>query len=456
MSQKPSTAYIGSISFSICENMPRTTQAAYVFIPGKNWKLSLAELISFYEARDVKFEVRQLSKEFFAASTEENANVLAIADLGGILKIGRATADFATQTAEKAFLQRDKQAREQMRREIAASGLINEMLEVASGKTVFGVSVYCAEDLLRPVSKSIQRFVGSSIKQELAAHGRKSSFMGFSRTREQPQLSPVEVLKKNFVGTKAEILFCIGKKQTVTATTVAVHNPFEFQKRDVGKPRQRKIFAISPRLAKIMVNLASCTSGKLLLDPFCGVGTILQEALLAGTKVVGVDINPWCVEAAIANLEWLKKEYAFKEAEYAVVQGDACRLTSKLEEVDCIATEPDLGPALRQVPTVPYAAKIVAKLEPLYYSFLKEAYRMLKKGGRLVLVTPYLRVRSGRPVTMPVVEKAIGIGFKRVYLFQEKVFAEDVAIKEEMAEMASFVDAEERHKVGREIHVFQK
>jgi tRNA G10 N-methylase Trm11 len=299
--------------------------------------------------------------------------------------------------------------------------------------------------------------VGSSIKQELAAHGRKSSFMGYSRNREYPQLSPVEVLKKNFVENKAEILFCIGKKQTVVATTVAVHNPFEFQKRDVGKPRQRKIFAISPRLAKIMVNLASCTSGKLLLDPFCGVGTILQEALLARARVAGVDINPWCVEAAMENLEWLKKEYALKEVEYAVVQGDACRLAGKLgEEVDCIATEPDLGPALRQVPTMPYAAKIVAKLEPLYYSFLKEAYRILKKGGRLVVVTPYMRTRSGRPVTMPVGEKAISIGFKRVYPFQEKVFAEDVDVKEEMAKMASFVDAEERHKVGREIHVFQK
>ena len=45
--------------------MPRATQAAYVFIPGKNWKLSLAELISFLGAREVTFEVRRLSKEFF-------------------------------------------------------------------------------------------------------------------------------------------------------------------------------------------------------------------------------------------------------------------------------------------------------------------------------------------------------------------------------------------------------
>jgi tRNA G10 N-methylase Trm11 len=281
--------------------------------------------------------------------------------------------------------------------------------------------------------------------------------MGFSRNREYPQLSPVEVLKKNLVENKAEILFCIGKKQTFSATTVAVHNPFEFQKRDVGKPNQRKIFAMPPRLARIMVNLASCTSGKLLLDPFCGVGTILQEALLAKARVVGVDINPWCVKAAGENLEWLKREYALKEADYRVLRGDARRLTEKIaQEVDCIATEPDLGPALRHVPTTPYAAKIIGKLEPLYYSFLEEAYRLLKRSGRLVIVSPYVKTRSGKPVTMPIEEKAIGVGFKRVYPFQRKVFAEASKAQENLTAMASFVDAEERHKIGREIHVFRK
>ena len=346
--------------------MSRATQVAYVFIPGKNWKLSLAELISFLEAREVTFEVRRLSKAFFIVGVRENGSALAIADYGGILKIGSAAAVFATQSIEKAFLQNDKQAREQMRKEIESSSVIAEMLEASAAKIVFGVSVYCGEDSLRPVTHFIHRFVGSSIKRGLAVHGRRSGFMGFSRAREQPQLSSVEVLKKNLVESKAEILFCIDKQQTVAATTKAVHNPFEFQKRDVGKPCQRKIFAISPRLARIMVNLSSCKSGKLLLDPFCGVGTILQEALLAGANVVGADINSWCVKAALTNLEWLKKEYGLRDAEYAVLQGDACRLTSKLrEEVDCIATEPDLGPALRQVPTAPYAEKVVAKLAPV-------------------------------------------------------------------------------------------
>ena len=437
--------------------MQSAQQTAYVFIPGKNWKLSLAELIAFLEARNAKFTIHRISKEFFIITTNDIASTLAIADYGGTIKIGSTAESFATQTVEKAFLKRNKQAQEQLRRRIASSNLVTEMLKAPTAKTVFGVSVYCSADSLRPVAHRIQRFVGSTIKQELAVHGRKSGFMGFSHTREQPQLSAVEVLKKNLVENKAEILFCIGKKQTATATTAAVHNPFEFQKRDVGKPCQRKIFAMPPRLARIMVNLASCTRGKLLLDPFCGVGTILQEGLLAGARGVGVDINPWCVKATLTNLEWLEKEYSLEGADYSVVQGDACRLTGKLgEEVDCIATEPDLGPALREVPTVAYAEKIVAELEPLYCGFLKEAYGLLREGGRLVLVAPWVRTRLGKPVSMGVGEKAVGVGFRRVFLFREPVFSGDVEVKPEMAGMAFFVDAEARHKVGREIHVFQK
>jgi tRNA G10 N-methylase Trm11 len=281
--------------------------------------------------------------------------------------------------------------------------------------------------------------------------------MGFSKNREQPQLTHIEVLKKNLVENKAEILFCVGIDQTLLATTVAVHNPFEFQKRDIGKPNQRKIFAMPPRLARIMINLASCTPGKTLLDPFCGVGTILQEALLAKAKVFGVDINPWCVKAAGENLEWLKREYALKEAEFTVLPGDARRLKDKIvQEVDCIVTEPDLGPALRHVATTPYATKIIGELEPLYYSFLEEAYNLLKGDGRLVLVAPYIKTRSGKPVTMRIGEEAVKTGFKKVYLFQRRIFAEDSGVQENLMEMASFVDVEERHKIGREIHIFQK
>ena len=347
-----------------------------LFISGKNWKLSLAELTSYFKAREIKFEVQFFSKEFFAFNIEEEFGASVIEDLGGTIKIGEAKAKFPTLIVKEAFLERNKQAQSQIAESLASSGLVDEMAKSAE-KLFFGVSVYCAEKTLRPLSGVIQRFVGSAVKDELAGMARNRSLWVFQKIEEFAQLSHVEVLKKNLVENKAEVLLCIGKEETWVATTVAVHNPFEFQKRDIYKPNQRKIFAIPPRLARIMVNLSACTPGKVLLDPFCGVGTILQEALLAKANVVGVDVNPWCVKAANENLEWITREYNLEDAEFRVVQGDVGRVGAEnwARNGDCIVTEPDLGPALRQVPTGPYALKIIQKLEPLYFTFVEEAQR---------------------------------------------------------------------------------
>ncbi len=429
-----------------------------LFIPGKNWRLSLAELAEFFEARHIKVEINVFSKAFFVISVK-SAGAIDIAGLGGLIKIGEVATNLATQTVKDAFLQENKQAQTIIKNALLQKDLIDGMFETpSSGKAVFGVSVYWADQAFRSVSKSMQRFIGSVVKKELASEGKKANFMGFAKNREYPQLSHIEVLKKRLVENKAEILFCVNKEETFIGTTTAVHNPFEFQKRDVGKPNQRKIFAIPPRLARIMINLAACKEGKVFLDPFCGVGTILQEALLAKARVVGMDVNPWCVEAAAENLEWLKREYALDGAEFRILQGDARSLARKigLEQVDCVATEPDLGPALRHVPTVPYAMKVIEKLTPLFFDFMDEAYKVLKAEGRLVLVTPYIQTRSGQQVTMRIADKAVEVGFKRVYPFQREVFAKDIAVPENLRAMASFVDAEERHKIGREIHIFQK
>ncbi len=430
---------------------------AYVFVPGKNWRLSLAELVAYLEAKCCGFELCEFTPAFFTINVDGSLASSVVADVGGTIKIGKVATKIATCTVEEAFMNGSKQAQAQVRMFLSTSGIVEEMVDSASGKSVFGVSVYCAERYFHPVSRIMQRFVGSSLKHELAAQGRKSGFMGFPKGRWQPQLSHVEVLKKDLVKRKAEVLFCVGKNETLVSITVGVHDPFEFQKRDVGRPVQRRIFAIPPRLARIMINLAFCGPGKLFLDPFCGVGTIVQEALLAKARVIGVDVDPWCVNACRLNLDWLKREYALEEAEYTVLQGDSRRLTERItQDVDCIATEPDLGPALRHVATSTYATKIIKKLTPLFSDFLEEAYKSLKKEGRLVLVTPYIKTRSGKPVTMHIEEKAFTVGFKRVYPFPKPVLSGDDAANENLTKMWSLVDVEERHKIGREIQIFQK
>jgi len=433
-------------------------QASYVFISGKNWRLSLAELVSFLEARGCVFKVTSVSREFFVVVSEEELDPRLVDGLGGIIKVGRVVSCIPAGTVEDAFVRGKERAREEVRASLSADCGVDDVFGVSSGRYVFGVSVYFESPRFLRFSGRMQRFVGSYFKGELESRGRRARFMGFPRSRGLPRLTHVEVLKKGLVEKSAEVLFCVGREQAFVAKTVAVHDPFEFQKRDVGRPVQRRIFSMPPRLAKIMVNLSLCLSGRVLVDPFCGVGTILQEALLVGARVVGVDVDSWCVRASRRNLDWLKKEYGLEGAEYKIVQGDARSLTECVGEgsVDCVVTEPVLGPALRGVPTESYARRVVGGLEPLYFGFLGEAYRVLRGGGRLVLVTPCIRTRSGVFVSMRLEDRAAAVGFGTVCPFERRVFAEDNVLVEGLAGASSFVDMEERHRIGREVRVFEK
>ncbi len=44
-----------------------------LFISGKNWKLSLAEIAAYLNAKEIKFSVNFFSKEFFAIDLKQDA-----------------------------------------------------------------------------------------------------------------------------------------------------------------------------------------------------------------------------------------------------------------------------------------------------------------------------------------------------------------------------------------------
>ncbi len=436
--------------------MSNAAKYVYCFISGKNWKLSLAEIISYLEAQNYNFQITDFSRSFFTIKTECPFSASIIDELGGTLKIGEVAGVVPTDVVSDAFIKSSKQAKNQLQDQLPLSELAQKMQGESLGKFIFGVSTYWTAELpFNAAGKRVNQFMGSRLKEELKIQGKKARFMGFPSERSQPQLTPVEVIKKGLVEDNAEVLFCVGKKQSTISSTIAVHNPFEFQKRDVEKPVQRKIFGISPRIAKIMVNLSHCTEGKTFLDPFCGVGNILQEALLAKAKVIGLDINRYCVEAARTNLDWVVQEYSLKNSEYMTLQGDSRKLTMKIREgIDCIATEPDLGPALRQIPTEPYAKNLVDNLLPLFNDFLNGAYEVLNPNGYLVLVTPYVKTRIGKPVRMAIENMAITAGLQPVRLYQKDVFESKPVPPLSVA--SSFMDVDERHIIGREISIFKK
>jgi tRNA G10 N-methylase Trm11 len=428
-----------------------------LFISGKNWQLSLSEITAYLQTRKINFEIQYYTKEFFTIQTQQDIDPTIIENLGGTIKIGQVLLEAPSQQVKDAYVKHNKQVEKQIIEGLKKSGIVDQMVKLAKGKVFFGVSVYLEEDQLKARSGEIQRLLGSAIKNELAECGKKARFMGFAN-KSQGQLSHVEVLKKELVENKSEILLCIGKETSWIATTVAVHNPFEFQKRDIYKPRQRKIFGMPPRLAKIMINLSSCTERKTLLDAFCGVGTVLQEALLIKAQVVGTDINTWCIKATEDNLKWLTQEYELHNTDFRVVQSDVSNLSRKIgkETIDCIVSEPDLGPALRQIPTTPYAKKVIDKLTPLFFGFIEEAYKVLRTDGKLVVVTPYIITRSKQIVKMPIGEKAENTNFVRVKPFRSENFAKNLTNIQTLTGLESIIEVDSRHLIGREIHVFHK
>ena len=77
-----------------------------LFISGKNWRLSLAELTAYLKAREIKFEINFFSKEFFTLTFENRLETSVIDALGGTIKIGEEKTKFSTKIVKEAFFDR--------------------------------------------------------------------------------------------------------------------------------------------------------------------------------------------------------------------------------------------------------------------------------------------------------------------------------------------------------------
>src|SRR5690606_8434691 len=70
----------------------------------------------------------------------------------------------------------------------------------------------------------------------------------------------------------------------------------------VKKPREYST-ALSTRVARAVANIAVPEpEGVKAIDPCCGIGTVLVEALSMGIDIVGRDINPLVVEGSRENI----------------------------------------------------------------------------------------------------------------------------------------------------------
>ena len=229
-----------------------------IFIKGKNPELSRLEIISYLDSRNYKYSVVEDSVDFVVIDMD--SVVLGMIDsLGGTLKIANVLAEGD---------------------DINKEDVGNLGLEKLLKEKIFGLSVYSQTN-----QYEIYNSIGKDLKNVFKEKGIKAKYFGFPKHR-RPMMRNIEVIKKELVEHSFELVVCVSEKRFYIGITNSLHNPLEFQKRDVGRPVQRAIFSIPPRLANIMINLAQAKEGDILLDPFCGIGTILQEAALKGIIIL--------------------------------------------------------------------------------------------------------------------------------------------------------------------------
>ena len=116
--------------------------------------------------------------------------------------------------------------------------------------------------------------------------------------------------------------------------------------------------------------------GDLVLDPMCGIGTTLVEAVHLGRRAVGVEYEPHWVDVARANLD-LARDHDIDPAIIdgsQVLHGDARQLTTLLPpdlvgRAALVVTSPPYGPSTHgQVSVIPGGG--VQKYHHLYGNLL--------------------------------------------------------------------------------------
>lgn len=260
--------------------------------------------------------------------------------------------------------------------------------DMPEGKLRFGFSVYAGDEsitdaIVKHYAKKVER-IGLDWKKELRATGASVRFV----TSKEPALSSVIVDKEHLLDHQTDFILAIRKKDIILARTTAVQDYHTFSKNDYGRP-QRDHFSgmLPPKVARMMLNISTPELYDTILDPFCGSGTVLQEALLLGySNVIGADVSKKAIEDSQANLDWLN----MASIPLHVVDVRSIDTIIASASINCIVAEGYLG-AVRPNKT----DKEHRRATKLYVESFTALTKILAPGARVVLAVPAWQRHTG-------------------------------------------------------------
>lgn len=330
----------------------------YLFILGRNLELSIAEIKAFFERE---------KNEIFSYSLKDNAMLIelkfplknkVINKFGGIIAIG----------------------------EILAFGDNKNIINEIDKKTIY----FGEKNKINYVLWNFSSNVGK-IGEYLKLRFKKEKLKATSKNIGDKLILQSGKSVQNLSSHKLidEEYFLFEEKDKFYFGRIIENSEYkDIEERDMNKPVRRSELSISPRLAKIIINLSKVKENELLVDCFCGIGVILQEALIQNIKVIGIDNDKNAVDGARQNLGW----FNFPKENYKLINIDSRKV--KIEKANVIVSEPDLGEILKKIPTKEEAEKILRNYENLMINVLNNLKNNVS--GRIVFTSPLINISTKR------------------------------------------------------------
>lgn len=286
----------------------------------------------------------------------------------------------------------------------------------APHKITLGISAYGYKNTARDIQKT-----GVILKQKLKKVG--TSLRAIPNDYPALNTATSHHNKLGLAPNKVEVIAVrAGNGAIMVAESVGAQNITGFAARDQARPHTDAFVGmLPPKLARIMVNLAvgaAPGSDMQVLDPFCGTGVVLQEALLDGYRVIGTDLSEKMVDYTTKNLAWLTTKFNLPHTQYRVAQGDATTYRWDLASSAplYVVSESYLGQPFSAPPKPEKLVQVRGNCNHIISNFLTNIHPQIKKGTVLCLAVPAWRSASGQFTHLPLVTSLPQLGYSAIAL----------------------------------------
>ncbi|MDO4871858.1 MAG: hypothetical protein Q4A27_00280 [bacterium] len=228
---------------------------------------------------------------------------------------------------------------------------------------------------------------------------------------------------------KIEILVARGGKKTIIALSNGAQNIHSYARRDQNRPkRDAFVGMLPPKLAQTMVNLGAganqpqirflkgekTTKKPEVLDPFCGTGTVLQEAILKGFRANGTDSSEKMVEFSQENSAWFLHEFKphgkLGELYAADATSENWHFAKNLATVVC---ESYLGQPFSAPPSPKKMQEVRENCNRIISNFLKNLAQQIPEGTQICIAVPAWRTQNGNFSHLPLIDFLQELGYNR-------------------------------------------